>query len=311
MPPAKKLPKLPSIRELVRLYNLRAKQQLSQNFIMDKNVTDKIVSLAGLELDNALCVEVGPGPGLLTRSVLDHGARTVVAVEKDERFIPTLQQLQDASDGRLRVMLGDMLKVDHQKIIDNGLQLESRNGAKDAVSFEYVHLLGNLPFNVATPLLIQWLHLLSARQGIFSAPNVSMTLMFQKEVADRITAMASESPRGRLSIVAQSMCDAFRLYHVPGSSFVPRPKVDASVVQLRPLEKPLLQSSLKTLEHLTRFAFMKRRKMLARIFKDWDPNQLTLLEECEIDPTLRPQDVPTEKFCTLAGIIEQRGIKLP
>ncbi|KAJ1786456.1 hypothetical protein LPJ59_005928 [Coemansia sp. RSA 2399] len=306
----KKLPKLPSIRELVRLYNLRAKQQLSQNFIMDKNVTDKIVSLAGLELNNALCVEVGPGPGLLTRSILDHGASTVVAVEKDERFGPTLQQLQEASDGRLRVLLGDMLKIDHQQIIDNGLKLRSGNGEKSE-PFEYVHLLGNLPFNVATPLLIQWLHFLSMQQGIFGAPNVSMTLMFQKEVADRITATVSESSRGRLSIVAQSLCDAFRLYNVPGTSFVPRPKVDASVVQLRPLEKPLLQSSLKTLEHLTRFTFMKRRKMLARIFKDWDSNQLALLEECEIEPTLRPQDVPTDKFCLLAGIIEQRGIKLP
>ncbi|KAJ2558450.1 hypothetical protein EV175_000780 [Coemansia sp. RSA 1933] len=310
MPGLKQLPKLPSIRELVQLYNLRAKQQLSQNFIMDKNITDKIVNLAGLELDNALCVEVGPGPGLLTRSVLDRGARTMVAVEKDERFIPTLQQLQDASEGRLQVLLGDMLKINHQMIIDKGMQLKANKGEKE-IPFEFVHLLGNLPFNVATPLLIQWLQLLSTRQGIFGARNVSMTLMFQKEVADRITAEASDASRGRLSIIAQSLCDAFRLYNVPGTSFVPRPKVDASVVQLRPLEKPLLQSSLGTLEHLTRFAFVKRRKMLAKIFKDWDPSRLELLEECEIDPTLRPQDVPTEKFCELAGIIEQRGIKLP
>ncbi|KAJ1992578.1 hypothetical protein GGI26_002651 [Coemansia sp. RSA 1358] len=305
-----KLPKLPSIRDLIQLYNLKAKQQLSQNFIMDKNVTDKIVGLAGLELDNALCVEVGPGPGLLTRSILDRGARNVIAVEKDERFLPTLHQLQDAADGRFRVLLGDMLKVDHQAIIDSGLQLES-NADKHIESFNYVHLIGNLPFGVATPLLVQWLHLLALKQGIFSAPNVSMSLMFQKEVGDRITAYASESARGRLSVVAQSICDVFKIYNVPSTSFVPRPKVDATVVQLRPLEKPLLKSSLKTLEHVTRFAFMKRRKMLARIFKDWDPSQLALLEECEIDPTLRPQDVSTEKFCMLAQIIEQRSIKLP
>ncbi|KAJ1876546.1 hypothetical protein LPJ71_011478, partial [Coemansia sp. S17] len=102
-----KLPKLPSIRDLIRIYNLRAKQQLSQNFLMDKNITDKIIQLAGLELENSLCVEVGPGPGLLTRSILDKGARNVVAVEKDPRFVPTLEQLQDASEGRFNVILGD------------------------------------------------------------------------------------------------------------------------------------------------------------------------------------------------------------
>lgn len=305
-----KLPKLPSIRDLIRLYNLRAKQQLSQNFIMDKNVTDKIVGLAGLELDNALCVEVGPGPGLLTRSILDFGAQNVVAVEKDPRFIPTLEQLESASDGRFKVILDDMLKIDHSQILDSGLRLES-NADGHIKNFEHVHLLGNLPFSVATPLLIQWLHLVSERKGIFGSSHVSMSLMFQKEVGDRITAAASDSARGRLSVVSQSICDAFRIYHVPATSFVPRPKVDGSVIQLRPLEKPLLKSSLGTLEHVVRFAFMKRRKMLARIFKDWDPKHIGLLEECEIDPTLRPQDVSTEKFCQLAQVIEQRQIQLP
>ncbi|KAJ2591286.1 hypothetical protein H4R99_006810 [Coemansia sp. RSA 1722] len=308
--PMSKLPKLPSIRDLIRIYNLKAKQQLSQNFILDKNITDKIVSLAGLELDNALCVEVGPGPGLLTRSILDSGAQNVVAVEKDSRFIPTLRQLQEASDGRFDVLLDDMLKIDHSRIVQSGLQLGS-NADGHIKTFEYVHLLGNLPFGVATPMLVQWLHLLSLKQGIFTSPNVSMSLMFQKEVGDRIVAGASDSARGRLSVVSQSICDAFRIYNVPSSGFVPRPKVDATVVQLRPLEKPLLKSSLGTLEHVVRFSFMKRRKMLARIFKDWDPAHIALLEECEIDPTLRPQDVPTEKFCQLAHVIEQRNIKLP
>ncbi|KAJ1648494.1 hypothetical protein J3B02_000161 [Coemansia erecta] len=305
-----KLPKLPSIRDLIRIYNLKAKQQLSQNFILDKNITDKIVSLAGLELEKALCVEVGPGPGLLTRSILDSGAQSVIAVEKDSRFLPTLRQLQEASDGRFDVLLDDMLKIDHSLIIQKGLQLGS-NADNHIESFDYVHLVGNLPFGVATPMLVQWLHLLSLKQGIFRSPNVSMSLMFQKEVGDRIVAGASDSARGRLSVVSQSICDAFRIYNVPASGFVPRPKVDATVVQLRPLEKPLLKSSLSTLEHVVRFSFMKRRKMLARIFKDWDPEQVALLEECEIDPTLRPQDVSTERFCQLAHIIEQRNIKLP
>ncbi|KAJ2796316.1 hypothetical protein H4R20_005569 [Coemansia guatemalensis] len=305
-----KLPKLPSIRDLTRIYNLQAKQKFSQNFIMDKNITDKIVRLAGLELENALCVEVGPGPGLLTRSILDRGAKNVVAVEKDSRFTPALEQLQDVSAGRFRSIIGDMLTLDHATIIDEGLRLES-NANGEIKAFENVHLIGNLPFSVATPLLIQWLHQLATKQGIFSSPQVSMTLMFQREVGDRIVALPFESPRGRLSVVAQSICDAFKVYNVPSSSFVPRPKVDATMVQLRPLENPPLASSLGTLEHLVRFVFMKRRKMLLRIFKDWDADKVALLEECEIDPTLRPQDVSTPAFCALARLIEQRGIKIP
>ncbi|KAJ2783078.1 hypothetical protein H4R18_001899 [Coemansia javaensis] len=305
---APKLPKLPSVRDLTRIYNLRAKQQLSQNFLMDKNITDKIVGLAGLELDNALCVEVGPGPGLLTRSILEHGAQRVVGVEKDPRFRPMLDQLQVASGGRFQGIVGDMLAVDHAQIIDCGRRL---GGGEPAAAFDSVHLIGNLPFSVATPLLVQWLHQLAARRGIFAQPSVSMTLMFQREVGDRITAIHSEPPRGRLSVLAQSVCDAFKIYNVPASAFVPRPKVDATVVQLRPLDRPLLKSSLATVEHLTRVLFMKRRKMLARIFKDWDPAHIALLEACEIDPTLRPQDVPTEKLCNLAQLIEQRGIALP
>ncbi|KAJ2724286.1 hypothetical protein GGI07_002059 [Coemansia sp. Benny D115] len=308
---ATKLPKLPTIRELIRIYNLRAKQQLSQNFIMDRNVTDKIISLAGLELDRALCVEVGPGPGLLTRSILNSGAQNVVAVEKDPRFIPTLEQLQDASDGRFKVILGDMLAINHADILRTGMALGQNTGEEKIEAFEYVHLIGNLPFSVATPLLIQWLNQLVLKQGIFATPQVSMSLMFQREVGDRITAGTSEPTRGRLSVVSQSICDAFKIYNVPATSFVPRPKVDATVVQLRPLEKPLLKSSFGALEHVVRFAFMKRRKMLARIFKDWDPERIALLEECEIEPTLRPQDVSTEKFCQLAYLIEQRNIKLP
>ncbi|ORX74817.1 S-adenosyl-L-methionine-dependent methyltransferase [Linderina pennispora] len=238
---ATKLPKLPSIRDLIRLYDLRAKQQLSQNFIMDKNITDKI-------LDNALCVE----------------------------------QLQEASMGRFSVILGDMLEINHSEI------LKRADG-------EFSH----------------WLKMVEGRQGIFNAGSVSMSLMFQKEVGQRIAAAAGEPMRGRLSVVAQALCDAYEIYRVPASGFVPRPKVDATVVQLRPLEQPLLQSSLGSLERVVRFAFMKRRKMLARIFKDWDASQLPLLEECGIDPRVRPQDVTTAQFCHLAQLIEQRQIRLP
>ncbi|KAJ1835370.1 hypothetical protein LPJ63_001186 [Coemansia sp. RSA 2711] len=305
---ALKLPRLPSIRDLTRIYNLGAKQQLSQNFIMDKNITDKIVRLARLELDNALCVEVGPGPGLLTRSLLDGGARHVVAVEKDERFGPTLDQLRAASQGRFATVFGDMLTIDHASIAACARQ---QLGSDDTARFEHVHLLGNLPFNVATPLLVQWLHMLAQRQGIFGAAPVSMTLMFQLEVGQRIVADAGESARGRLSVVAQSLCDACSIYTVPASCFVPRPRVNAVMVQLRPLARPLLKSSLRTVEHLARFVFVKRRKMLARIFKDWDAGHVRLLEECGIDPTWRPQDVPTALYCDLAALIEQRGIRLP
>ncbi|CAO3703912.1 unnamed protein product [Rhizopus stolonifer] len=169
------LPRLPSIRELIKIYGLSAKSRFSQNFILDKNITDKIVRTAQISKNTPLVVEVGPGPGLLSRFIIDSGAKDIVAVEKDDRFIPTLNQLSEASGNRFRTIHGDALTVHYQEILSH-TPLDSDLP---------IHIIGNLPFNIATPLLFQWLHQRANQQALFGEKNdVWLTLMFQKEVGD-------------------------------------------------------------------------------------------------------------------------------
>ncbi|KAI9595976.1 S-adenosyl-L-methionine-dependent methyltransferase [Syncephalis fuscata] len=245
------LPPLPAVRDLVRIYGLRAKSELSQNFILDKNVTDKILSSAELNFKDALVVEVGPGPGLLTRSILDAGAERLV-------------QLADAcSPGRLQILSGDALNTSHTDI----LKLAYPNQA-DQAACRSVHLLGNLPFNIASPLLVSWLRASYNRTGLFGiATDWSMTLMFQKEVAQRIVANPGTRNRGRLSIMAQTASQARLTYVVPSSVFVPRPKVDACVVQLTPSNNLLIHAPYEYLEDLVRYIFTKRRKTMRHIMR--------------------------------------------
>ncbi|KAI8340466.1 S-adenosyl-L-methionine-dependent methyltransferase [Chlamydoabsidia padenii] len=305
------LPRLPSIRELIKLYGLSAKSQLSQNFILDKNITDKIVRCARLSEDTPLVVEVGPGPGLLTRSILDAGVRNLVAVEKDDRFQPTLKQLAEASQDRLKVIQGNMLDISHQTILDKAPPL----------TMGPLHIMGNLPFNVATPLLLQWLHMLAGRQGLFGASpdGTGMTLMFQKEVGDRLVAKESTGHRGRLAIMAQSLCDVQEVYHVPASVFVPKPKVDASVIQLIPKVNLMgdQQDAYLTLENVLRYYFTKRRKTVGhitrRLMKEMPESEQVLAEmEQVLDFKARPEDLTTDAFCQAAKLLHQHNIiKLP
>ncbi|KAI9487067.1 MAG: S-adenosyl-L-methionine-dependent methyltransferase [Benjaminiella poitrasii] len=305
------LPRLPSIRELIKLYGLSAKSQLSQNFILDKNITDKIVRTAHVNENTPLVIEVGPGPGLLTRSILDSGAKNIIAIEKDTRFIPTLQQLSDATGNRVKLIQGDMLEIDHQIILDKSVHLTS--------SDEPLHIMGNLPFNIATPLLLQWLHLQASRNGLFSVKNdIWMTLMFQKEVGDRIVADVSSSKRSRLSVMAQSLCHVKEVYKVPSSVFVPKPKVDANVIQLIPKSffKTNVQDTAgtyKTLENILRYYFTKRRKTMGHITRRLGkelPGLNPLVDQIEtiVDFKARPEDVPTEQFCNLAKFFYQQNI---
>ncbi|KAJ1967576.1 hypothetical protein IWQ62_001768 [Dispira parvispora] len=304
---SKPLPRLPSVRDLIKLYGLSAKSQLSQNFILDKNITDKIARCADINPAQAAVIEVGPGPGLLTRSLLDLGVQRMVVVEKDARFLPTLHQLADAAGGRLKVIHGDMLRVKHDQLLELLGQTPARSVDQD-VRF---HLVGNLPFSVATPLLAQWLNHLSQKSGIFANPDTSMTLMFQDEVAQRIVAPVATSPRGRLSIAAQSLCHTHIAYPLSASVFVPQPKVNAAVVGLTPLREPLLKVPFSQLEHVTRFLFSSRRKTLRRTIKNLDPQYLPLIDQCGIDANLRAQDLTTEEFNTFAEVLMQAKVPLP
>ncbi|KAG0370357.1 S-adenosyl-L-methionine-dependent methyltransferase [Gamsiella multidivaricata] len=336
----KKLPPLPPIRDLIRVYGLSANQRFSQNFILDKNVTDTIAQHAKISEKDDLVVEVGPGPGLLTRSILDAGARRVVVVEKDSRFLPPLQQLSEASDQRLGIIMGDMLQLNHFDILKAGLAIPSapsqissaiesmQDPAQNHREFTgmgmndreaTIRLLGNLPFGVASPLLIQWLKMMALRQGIFQNNNkVSMTLMFQKEVAEGIVAPPSHHQRSRLSVMAQALCDVKIAYKVSASVFVPKPKVDAAVVHFERKAEPLVSGSLEKLEDVARYYFNKRRKTMGhntnRMARLAPEVKLILDEwitEGGWDMNMRTEDVSTEQFCALARKLDRAQLKIP
>ncbi|KAI9267340.1 S-adenosyl-L-methionine-dependent methyltransferase [Sporodiniella umbellata] len=287
------LPRLPSIRELIKIYGLSAQSRFSQNFILDKNITDKIVRTAKITPKTPLVVEVGPGPGLLSRSIIDSGAESI--------------QLSEASGNRFRAIHGDALTIDYQQIMpDQSLRSDLP-----------IHIMGNLPFNVASPLLVQWLHQRANKQALFGYENdVCLTLMFQKEVGDRIIGQTSTSKRGRLSVMSQSLYHVKEVYRVPSTVFVPKPKVDASVIQFLP--KPFFTSDMKvykTLENILRCYFTKRRKTMGHITKHLAkqiPELNPLLNELEsiFDFQARPEDIPTEHFCEAAVLLYKNNIEL-
>lgn len=191
-----RLPPLPSVRDLVKMYNLTAMKQLSQNFLLDQKLTSKIAKAAG-DLSNCVVCEVGPGPGGITRSILERHPRQVVLIEKDKRFHSALQMLQDACPGKVDVFWGDVLSFEMSKIFPEDVKAEWDG------PLPKVHLIGNLPFSITSPLIIKWLSNMSERKNAWEFGRVPMTLTFQKEVAERLTAEVSNEQRSRLSIMAQ------------------------------------------------------------------------------------------------------------
>lgn len=214
---------LPSVSELIRLYKLTAKKQMSQNFLLEANLADKFARSAG-PLENSHVIEVGAGPGTLTRAILNAGAKKVTAIEKDHRFLPALQLLADAAGPRMQILHADALEVNYTELFDKELHDTSS-----------IKIIGNLPFNVATPLYIKYLKLIADDRATFKYP-ISLTLAFQKEVAERIVALPNSAARSRLSVLTQSLCTASLSFVIPGKMFVPPPKVDAAVVSVAPLK---------------------------------------------------------------------------
>lgn len=266
---------LPPLRELVASLDLRARKSLGQNFLFDLNLTRRIAKSAG-RLDGTT-IEVGPGPGGLTRALLLEGAEHVIAVEKDFRAGAVLSSLIEAADGRLELLEADALKTALWEFGDSPRRI-----------------IANLPYNIATSLLIQWLEHANAFQ--------SLTLMFQREVAERITALPGDSNFGRLSILTGWIADSAILFDIPPDAFVPAPKVTSSVVHIRPLPTPRYPCDRKALETVTRLAFGQRRKMLRASLKPIGGE--ALLTSVDIDPVSRPQELDIEAFCRLARAIE-------
>jgi 16S rRNA (adenine1518-N6/adenine1519-N6)-dimethyltransferase len=283
---------LPPLREVVAKHGLAAKKSLGQNFLFDLNLTAKIARAAG-PLEEADILEIGPGPGGLTRALLAQGARRVVAIERDERCLPALQEIAETYPGRLDVTCADAMTMDYPAFL-----------AEKGVSGP-VRICANLPYNIGTPLLAGWL---TSKQ--WPPFYDRMILMFQREVAERIVATPRErADYGRLAVLAGWRCEARILFDVPASAFTPPPKITSSVVELIPRQKPV-DCEGKWLEAVTLAAFGQRRKMLRQSLKALplpiDPQALLL--EAGIEPTRRAEEVPIEGFCALARACAARAI---
>jgi 16S rRNA (adenine1518-N6/adenine1519-N6)-dimethyltransferase len=266
---------LPPLRDVIAAHGLAAKKSLGQNFLLDLNLTRRIARAAGAQAGGVF-YEVGPGPGGLTRGLLEEGADKVIAVERDARCLPALAEVAAAWPGRLEVISADALALDEAGIWPHG-----------------VRIAANLPYNVGTALLIKWLTVEN-----WPPPWASLTLMFQKEVAQRIIAPVGGEHYGRLSVLAQWRCTAKILFDVNRNAFMPPPSVTSAIVRLEPREQPLAPAALDDLEKITAAAFGQRRKMLRQSLKALGGE--ALLEKTGIDSTTRPEDLPIEAFAALA-----------
>jgi 16S rRNA (adenine1518-N6/adenine1519-N6)-dimethyltransferase len=271
---------LPPLREVVRKYDLAPKKSLGQNFLFDLNLTSRIARSAG-PLEGVTVVEVGPGPGGLTRALLGAGAAHVVAIERDPRVLPALAEIEACYPGRLTVVEADALAFDPRPLV----------GGRPA------RIVANLPYNVGTQLLTGWL-----TGEIWPPWWQSLTLMFQREVAERIVADESDRANyGRLGVLCGWRTQARILFDVPASAFVPPPKVTSSVVHLVPRAEPE-PARVAALEAVTAAAFGQRRKMLRQSLKSLTPDPILLLEAAGIPPTARAEEVPVAGFVRLANL---------
>jgi 16S rRNA (adenine1518-N6/adenine1519-N6)-dimethyltransferase len=271
---------LPPLRDIIAKYDLAARRSLGQNFLFDLNLTGKIARAAG-EIADGTVIEIGPGPGGLTRALLAHGARQVIAIERDPRCLGALAEISAAYPGRLSVVEGDALQVDCAKLG----QAPRR-------------IIANLPYNIATPLIIKWLQA--------GAAFKSITVMVQREVADRLAAKPRTKDYGRLSILAQFLSRPRRLFDVPPRAFIPPPKVTSSVIELIPLSEPAASARIEDLERITQAAFGQRRKMLRQSLRSLGLEVEPLLAAVEIEPTARAEELSVAQFAALARAFRAR-----
>jgi len=263
---------LPPLREVIARYELAARKALGQHFLLDGNLTDRIARAAG-DLTQGTTIEIGPGPGGLTRSLLRAGASRVVAIERDRRAVAALADLAAVFPERLEVREGDALEIDLA-----GLGEAPRR------------IVANLPYNVATPLLIGWLRQAHAFE--------SLTLMFQKEVVERLAAKPRSKAYGRLSVLTQHVCEVTPLFDIAASAFVPPPKVVSGVVRLRPRAE--VMGDLSRLEAVTAAAFGQRRKMLRSSLKSAFDDPEAVLSRLDLSPTARAEELSVDDFVRLA-----------
>ncbi len=274
---------LPPLRDVIARHGLSARKALGQNFLLDLNLTAKIARQAG-ELSGCDVLEIGPGPGGLTRGLLAEGARKVLAVEKDTRCLPALAEIEAAYPGRLQVLEGDALALNPLEHLT-----------------QPIRVVANLPYNVGTELLVRWL-----TPDVWPPVWDSLTLMFQREVAERIIASPGSKSYGRLAVLAQWRTEARIVMSLPPEAFSPPPKVSSAVVHLTALPAPRYDADPKVLERVVAKAFNQRRKMLRAALKGLVADVEDCLDEAGIAPTDRAEVVPLEGFCALARAVAAR-----
>jgi 16S rRNA (adenine1518-N6/adenine1519-N6)-dimethyltransferase len=273
-----KLQQLPKTQEVIKKYNLTPNKKLGQNFLLDFFITDKIVLSHG-NLSDVEILEVGPGPGTLTRSLLASQAKKIFAIEMDERCIKFLNDLAALSDDRLVIIQGDALKLDESSLTSDKLVV-----------------IANLPYNIGTNLILKWLENISLFKSI--------TVMLQKEVAERICATPSSKEYGRLSIISQLYCDTEILFDVAPENFFPPPKVTSSILRLIPLAKPRYEFNKDHLEKIVRTAFAMRRKVIKTALKPiFGSNIDSILSKTNIDPMSRAENISIEAYCKLSTLV--------
>ena len=272
--------KLPPLKDVISKHKLSAKKSLGQNFLLDLNLTSKIARYAG-NLEQSDVLEIGPGPGGLTRSLLNEGARKVVAIEKDKRCIAALEEVQTQFTGKLKIVQGDALSTEVRQYLTHPVQI-----------------IANLPYNIGTELLVRWLN--SATWPSFWQ---SMTLMFQKEVANRIVASPGSKAYGRLSVMAQWRCNTKIAFNIPATAFTPPPKVESSIVHFEALKEPRFPAEVNKLEFVVSKAFNQRRKMLRGALKGHFKNVEEGLLAIGVVPTKRAENVTIQEFCLMSQIL--------
>ena len=271
---------LPPLKDVISKHKLSAKKSLGQNFLLDLNLTSKIARYAG-NLEQSDVLEIGPGPGGLTRSLLNEGARKVVAIEKDTRCIAALEEVQTRFTGKLKIVEGDALSTEVRQYLTHPVQI-----------------IANLPYNIGTELLVRWLN-----STTWPSFWQSMTLMFQKEVANRIVASPGSKAYGRLSVMAQWRCNTKIAFNIPATAFTPPPKVESSIVHFEALKEPRFPAEVNKLEFVVSKAFNQRRKMLRGALKGHFKNVEEGLLSIGVVPTKRAENVTIQEFCLMAQIL--------
>lgn len=297
-----RLPPMPTLRDIIKIYKLQALKQLSQNFLMDERLTARIVRMCG-EVSNQHVLEVGPGPGSITRSILRRGPKQLAVVEKDRRFIPTMELLAEAvkPSVQMDIYRDDILKYRIENTFPEHIRYDW-NGKRPPV-----HIIGNLPFAISTRLLVNWLKDISLQRGAWVYGRTAMVLTFQKEVGERIVAPILDDQRCRLSVMSQIWTKPELRFVIPGKAFVPKPDVDVAVMRLEPLKEPLTTLPFDLVEKVMRYLFSMRQKKIRFAVKNLYPPELCdeltnrTFEQAAVSPLAKCFEISNEECLRIAN----------